>query len=343
MKNNSPIQVLLIEDSAFMRIVLSDFLRGVQDIELIDTATNGKEGVEKTVRLQPDVVISDMMMPDFDGVYVVKEIMRRIPTPVLLLSGLEKSSQEVFEALENGAFDFLEKPKGNIKVVGEQLAALIRAAAKAEPENAGLIQKQNTNVHTFGEQQNYDVIVVGASTGGPGAIESLLMQLPCNIAIPVIIAQHMPEAFIVSFAQRLERVTPFKVQVVGNGTQLAPGTIYMAPGRMNTALQKAEANAGPRTRLVKRQYKEFNSPSVDCLMETAAEQFGHRVMGVVLTGMGKDGTKGLRAIQENGGMTIAQDEASAVVYGMPKSAWESGAASYRVSLQEMGGFITSCL
>jgi two-component system, chemotaxis family, protein-glutamate methylesterase/glutaminase len=195
--------------------------------------------------------------------------------------------------------------------------------------------------HTFEAQLNYDIIVIGASTGGPSAIESVVNNLPTNLAVPVLIAQHMPERFIASFASRLNESTQFKVSVAQQGEHLLNGHIYLAPGTVNVRVSRN--SSGPVIQYVPDTYKEFNYPSIDCLFESVAAAYGHRAVGVILTGMGKDGTMGLSSMRKAGALTLAQDESSSVVYGMPKAAFESGAAIHRIPLTEISNFIITAL
>lgn len=341
------IRTLLIEDSALMRILISDLLRAAPDIELVGAAHNGKEGLEKTLSLQPDVVISDMVMPGFDGLYAVKSIMEKRPTPIILLSSLERENTQVFEALEAGAFDFIDKPKGDIKEgiksANYHLTDLVRAAAGSNiSKQAKGKNKKNSHFHSFHEDLQYHILVIGASTGGPGAIESILKQLPANLAIPVVIAQHMPGSFIDSFAQRLNQMCSLEVKVAEKNEVLEPGIVYLAPGHSNMKLEKNLLNGSTQVLFSSASFKEFNNPSIDCLMESVAKNYGRRSLGVILTGMGKDGALGLKAIKDAGGLTIAQDEESCVVYGMPKAAFDIGASTHIVKLKEIPGFIISC-
>jgi two-component system, chemotaxis family, protein-glutamate methylesterase/glutaminase len=341
------IRTLLIEDSAFMRILITDLLRAAPDIELVGAAGNGKEGVEKTLSLRPDVVITDMVMPQYDGLYAVRSIMKQRPTPIILLSSLERNDAQVFEALEAGAFDFVEKPRGDLKEgirkSDYRLTELVRAAAHSKAAVPGARKgRKNTHAHVFSADLHYRIIVIGASTGGPGAVEQVVKQLPVNLALPVVIAQHMPPSFIDSFARRLDLLTPLKVRVATANEVLEAGTIYLAPGHANMEVERSPVNGNVNVCFTDRVYREFNFPSIDCLMESVARVYGSAAMGVVLTGMGKDGTEGLMAMKNSGGLTLVQDEESCVVYGMPKAAWDAGAARHQIRLKEIPGFIISC-
>ena len=337
------IRTLLIEDSGFMRVLLSDLLTKDGNIEVVAVASNGFEGVEKVKSLKPDVVITDMVMPQFDGLYVVQELMREMPLPIILLSSLDRTDPKIFDALKEGAFDFVDKP-GNEEVTQGYLPLTNMIREASLTDYMKLCQRakgSNTFVHTFEAELNYDVIAMGASTGGPSAIESIITNLPVNLSVPVIIAQHMPERFIESFASRMAETTGLNVSVARDGEPLLNNHIYMAPGNANIKVDIFESSVV--TKYTYDHYKEFNCPSIDCLMNSVASVYGRRAVGVILTGMGKDGVAGLRKIRQAGGLTISQDELSSVVYGMPRVAFESGATKHQISLNEIPNFIISAL
>ncbi len=337
------IKTLLIEDSGFMRILLSDLLRKDETIEIVATASNGLDGVEKVKRFKPDVVITDMVMPEYDGLYVVQKLMKDMPLPIILLSSLNRTDPKIFDALKEGAFDFLDKPIGTSTQEGYlPLTNMIREASLTDYlKLRHRVKGRNTSIHTFEAKLNYDIIVLGASTGGPGAIELILSNLPDNLAVPMIIAQHMPERFIETFSSRLQESTGLNVSVARNGEALLNNHIYLAPGAANMRI--AFTGSSPIVEYVNDQYTEFNYPSVDCLFESIANVYGHRAIGVILTGMGKDGAVGLKKIKDAGGLTLTQNETSSVVYGMPKVAYESGAAMHQMQLSEIPNFIISAL
>jgi two-component system chemotaxis response regulator CheB len=341
------IKVLLIEDSGLMRLIISDILRTDATIEVVDTAENGKEGLEKTLQYKPHVVVTDVTMPEYDGVYAVRKIMEQIPTPIVVLSSLGKVNSLVFDALYEGAIDFVDKPRNNsvsgIREVNSQLLNAIKAASKANPQSLIREKRRKSSVPVTEAKSTYDAICLGASTGGPGAIEKIIEKLPASVSIPVIIAQHMPQRFIESFAKRLDSVTPLRVQLACKGEKLAGNTIYLAPGHSNTQIIQDIYSGRPVFSYTSRAYAEFNFPSVDCLMLSAAKVYKHKLIGVILSGMGKDGTEGMRAIYDAGGYTIAQDEASSIVYGMPKCVVENGAARSIIPLEDIPAAIIKCL
>ncbi len=336
------IRTVVIEDSGLMRIMISDALRADPLIEVVGTAVNGQEGVDKVLKLLPDVVVTDMVMPEYDGLYAVRNIMAKAPIPIILLSSLDRTTGAVFDALEAGALDFIDKPAGKVEFNKsiQRLLKVIKAASNAD-NLKGVTARENHATHSFSGILPYHVIVIGASTGGPSALESIILRLPSNLRVPVIIAQHMPARFIEAFAERLGKLVPLKVVVAKSNEVLRGGEIYLVPGTKNMVVRRDERGL-VRFYYSKRQYKEFNSPSIDCIMESVASTYGEKAIGVILTGMGRDGSNGLLQIKEAGGLTVAQDAQSCVVNGMPQAARDRGAAGHVVDLREIPGFIMSC-
>jgi two-component system chemotaxis response regulator CheB len=347
------INLLLVDDSGFMRLILADMLESDEQIRVVATAENGKEAFEKVKAYRPDVVLLDLVMKDFDGLYAVREIMAHQPTPIVILSSLGNTNfNAVFEALEAGAYDFLNKPhsehSARIRDLQPQLVAKIRQASAVD--RSRLIQRKssvNQHPHTFDRVLNFDVIAVGASTGGTGAIEEILKKLPGNFPLPVVIAQHMPAGFVPLFAKRLDGMLPLQVKMAEAGERLQGGTVYIAPGHCNTMIHsEGGARSGARhgsIAFTDQTFPEFNHPSVDCLMESVAQVYGSRALAVILTGMGKDGAAGMDQLHQKKALTLAQDEQTCVVFGMPKAAIERNAIQHILPIGEIPGFIVSCL
>lgn len=346
MEKRKGINVLVVDDSVLMRLLIKDILQEDKEIIVSAQAKDSKEGLELCKLHKPDVVLLDMNMGDYDGLYGVKHIMEQCPTPIVILSAVGNTDMSpVLEALSIGAIDYINKPAKNSSDFSEITTSLIekvRGAASAEVKQE---QKKNAIVnvfpHSFVGDVNYDVIVIGSSTGGPSAIERVISNLPGNLAVPVIIAQHMPSNFVPSFAQRLDALTPLKVTMARKDDVLEPGKVLIAPGSRNIIVRKE--NEKIVIDYTNTRYKEFNFPSVTGLMLSVAEVYKNKCIGVILTGMGKDGMEGMKAINDAGGFTIAQNEASCVVYGMPRAAVEAGAVKQVVPLNEIGGFLVSCL
>lgn len=317
-----------------MRILLSDLLREDGGIEVIASAGNGFDGVLKARELKPDVIITNMVMPQYDGLYVVKTLTKEMSVPIIVLSALHRSDPKIYSALQEGAFMFLSKPaKHEIEEGYNRLRKVVHKASLIEDT----VTEQDA-VATPRKSKQFDIIALGVSTGGPKTIEYIVQNLPEYIDAPILVAQHMPDLFIESLANRLNDTSERRVSVLQDGEEMMPNHIYFAPGTSNIRVVRGEGHK-PVIKFVDDIYKEFNNPSVDCLFESIADVYGSRALAVILTGMGRDGVVGLQRIKESGGVTIAQDETSSVVYGMPRAAFESGAALHKLSIQEIPEFI----
>lgn len=340
------INVVVADDSVFMRMLIRDILEEDSRLKVVGQAKDGKDAVALCTQLHPDVVLLDMQMGEYDGLYGIRQIMKECPTPIVILSAMGNTDMKmIMEALSLGAVDYLNKPaknNSNLREVKQSLIEKVKEAATITPKvPAAEIPAINTNPHSFSEELQYDVIVIGASTGGPTAIEQVLTRLPGNLAVPVLVVQHMPPNFVPSFAARLDALTPLAVSMALKDDVLKKGHVLIVPGSRNTIVRREKENVvidfSPK------RYKEYNFPSVSCVMESVAEVYGKRCIGIILTGMGRDGTEGMVAIKKAGGYTIAQSEATCVVNGMPKSAVDAGCINEIVPLDKIGGFVVSCL
>ena len=347
--SESTIKVLVVDDSGLMRLLIQDMLAEEQTIEVMDTAVNGKEAYEKTLLLNPHVLVLDLVMKDYDGLYAVNKIMQEIPKPIIILSSAGNTDPgKVLEALNAGAFDFLNKPEGafgsKVRKIQSLLINKIKQAAEAQLDTLTKRKKSKNNLpHTFDHSGRYEIIVIGASTGGTTAIETILTHLPENLPLPVIIIQHIPPDFGYSFAERLNHLTPFNVTIPQNNEVLLSGKVYIAPSEHNLRLEMDSTNQLIIFKYTNELFKEYNFPSIDSLMISAANIFKNKIMGVILSGMGRAGTQGMQLIHELGGLTIAQNEESCVVYGMPKSAIEKEVIHHIVHLNDIPGFMVSAL
>lgn len=346
MINSKVINVLVADDSVFMRMLIKDILEADTHVKVVAQAKDGKDAFQLCSQHKPDVVLLDMTMGEYDGIYGVKKIMEQCPTPIIILSALGNSNMSpIMEALSLGAVDYLNKPassNSNIREVGDPLIQKVKEAAQINL--AGKVKADavvNINPHTFTGQLNYDVIVIGSSTGGPTAVEKVITNLPGNLTVPVLIAQHMPSNFVPSFASRLDALTPLSVSMARKDDVVEKGKVLIAPGSRNIIVRKEQDKVV--IDYTHKRYKEFNFPSVTGLMESVAEVYGAKSIGVILTGMGKDGCEGMKAIYGSGGYTIAQSQETCVVYGMPRAAVEEKCVRHIVPLNEIGGFIVSCL
>ncbi len=335
------IRVLIVDDSATARAVLSDILTSDTSIEVIGTASDAFIARDKIVELKPDVICLDVEMPRMDGITFLKKLMHYMPLPVIMVSSLTQSgAKTTLEALEAGAVDFVPKPHSHIydgkDEMRDELIAKVKAAAKAKVFKKTLTT-QVANQTSLAQTTN-KIVAIGASTGGTEALKDVLMALPRN-APGMIIVQHMPANFTAQFAQRLNSLCSVEVREAKNGDSIIPGVALIAPGDYHMVVRRSGA----------RYYVEIGSgekvsghrPSADVLFHSVAKIAGTNAIGVILTGMGGDGAKGLLAMRNAGANTIGQDEASCVVYGMPKVAYEVGAVERQLPLHKVADGIIS--
>lgn len=340
--STNPLKILVVDDSAFMRLLVSDLLSEDKEIEVIGAAINGLEAVEKTEALKPDVVLLDLHMAEYDGLYAVKAIMKKCPTPILILSSVGNTDLEpVFEALKNGAVDYMNKPdrnKSKMREIQSELISKVKSTARAKPTSLSFSATTATAaIKQKRKKSSFEIIAIGASTGGPSAIEQIISNLPVNFDIPIVICQHMPTSFIPPFVSRLNSLT--RLNVVTGILNMTPtaGTIIFCPGQTNLIIKKDEGKVF--IDFTNKKYPEYNNPSINAMMESMAEVYGKKTVGILLTGMGKDGVNGMKAIKKAGGFTIAQDKESSVIYGMPKVAVEQNAVDISLDIKEISGYL----
>ncbi len=337
------IRVLVVDDSALIRLLLSQILAADPHIEVVATATDPFDAREKIKRYNPDVLTLDVEMPKMDGLTFLQNLMRLRPMPVVMISTLtERGADVTLRALELGAFDFVTKPHADVKVTLERYAdhirSVVRAAASANVSAERYAVQQRPSAHTGKHGYRYDVIAVGASTGGTEAIKDLLLQLPDDLP-PIVMAQHIPDVFSTSYAQRLNQTIGFPVTEVRGPMPLLPGHAYLAPGDDHLLVEYRGKQLFAQIK--KTEPVNRHRPSVDVLFDSVAQCAADRAIGVLLTGMGADGAKGLLAMKEAGAFTVVQDEASSVVWGMPRAAFELGAAEKVLPLQKIGQALLS--
>lgn len=323
----APIRVLVVDDSAVVREVLVRELSREPDIEVVDTAPDPFVARDKIVRLQPDVMTLDVEMPRMDGITFLRKVMEHRPVPTIVLSSLTpKGGEMAMEAMQAGAVDVLCKP-GAAYSVGDLvsiLAGQIRAAARVRPEKLSpRVAVPAAPVRQSLSRTTNKVIALGASTGGTQALEAVLTALPPNMP-GILVAQHMPPEFTKAFAQRLDRLCALDVREASEGEAVVPGTVLLAPGNWHLELRRSGARYVAALHQGERRH--YQRPAVDCLFESVAQFAGRNAVAALLTGMGADGAEGLLRIREAGGRTIAQDEATSVVWGMPGEAVKRGAA-----------------
>jgi two-component system chemotaxis response regulator CheB len=342
------IRVIVADDSSFMRLLISDILNSSdKGIEVIDTARDGKEAFEKSIASDPDVLILDMIMGEHDGLYAVENLMRSKPLPILILSSLgNRDIRPIIQALEAGAFDHLNKPhkgEGKLREIDRELIQKVEAAAKIDRSKLKLgTIRVDPRPKTFKEDCDFDVIAIGASTGGPATLERILLKFPPNLVVPVLIVQHMPDRFLRDFTVRLDEMTPIEVKYGEEGTLIEAGKVYVMPGDINPIVE-SYGNGKKRVASTSHSFPAYDNPSIDGLLESVAHEYTSRSIGVLCTGMGKDGASGLKAIRDQGGWTLAQDEATSVVHGMPGEAIAIDAVDQVLPSTAIGDRLISCL
>ena len=343
-----------------MRRALSAIIATDTELELVGTAFNGRNALEKIDKLDPDVVTMDIEMPELDGIGALKEIMasREHPPAILMCSSLTvEGSRSALDALQHGAADVIAKPTSaagihqspdarlmldKIRGVAKhrrQFRRFARVAQAATSERAASERPKRAVPISSIPKRPVSCVVVGSSTGGPPALEAMLGQLPADLAVPVVVAQHMPPMFTQSLASRLDSLTALTVVHAETGMPLLPGTVYIAQGGRH--LRVARVGAGrSRLEITNQPAEALYKPSVNVLFESAAQVFGPKVMGVMLTGMGDDGAKGSKSLVDAGGMLLGQTEASCVVYGMPRAVQEAGLVTAQLDPADLGRAIT---
>ena len=366
------IKVLVVDDSSFFRRRLTEILTKDGDIELVDTAVNGREAVDKALALKPDVITMDVEMPVLDGISAVRQIMQQQRIPILMFSSLtHEGAKATLDALEAGAVDFLPKKFEDIArdkdEAGQLLRDRVRAVARkrqlgrpmfsssaiprTESVTSRLTERSSLTRSSFERPKlnervapassrfapsgrSYKLVAIGTSTGGPVALQRIITALPANFPLPIVLIQHMPAAFTGAFAQRLNSLSKVEVCEAKDNDVLRPGVAYLAPGGKQMLIEGSDRDA--RLRI-----KEDDSPritfkpSVDITFATAAKTFSDKVLAIVLTGMGADGREGARLLKQQGARIWAQDEASCVVYGMPQAIAAAGLMDQEVGLNDV--------
>ncbi|MDX1763893.1 MAG: chemotaxis response regulator protein-glutamate methylesterase [bacterium] len=341
------IRALVVDDSAYLRRLISNTLNGMPRVEVVATAFNGQEAITMVLRQKPDLITLDLEMPEMNGFTFLRWLMHNQPTPTIVISA-EGREDTVLRALDLGAADFIVKPTRKISpelgaiqdLLIEKVISLrdLKIEKVKDRLETRLAQREEVQPVSRGPTVgNLDIVTIGASTGGPPAIQMILNLLPADFPTPVAVAQHMPPSFTRFFAERLNGACKLKVKEAEEGDEICPGLVLIAPGGKN---MRFERRAGS-TRVVLTEKKESDRyvPSVDVMMESAAEIFGSRTLGVILTGMGNDGTEGMAAIKKAQGQTMAESEETAVIFGMPGEAIERGVVDQVIKLDRVAEMI----
>jgi two-component system, chemotaxis family, protein-glutamate methylesterase/glutaminase len=334
---SAPVRVLVVDDSAVMRQLLTTLLEADPDIKVVGTAADPQIARERIKALNPDVITLDIEMPHMDGLTFLRKIMTLRPTPVVMISTLtQRGADTTFEALEIGAVDFIAKPTEGLAEALAELAGEIQAKVKAAAGSRVGIRRAVPARSVARPQQPRrladKIVFVGASTGGVEALKALLLGLPADCP-PVLITQHMPPRFTLGFAQRLDRECAMRVSEATHDEPIEPGHVYIAPGSHH--LEIARQGSRNICRLSDGPTVSGHRPSVDVLFRSAARVTGKKAVGAILTGMGKDGAEGLLELRRAGAITLGQDEGSSLIYGMPRVAFERGAVMRQHPLEHM--------
>lgn len=360
------INVLVVDDSALMRKVVSDILTEDKEINVVATARNGLEAVEKVEKFRPDVVTLDVEMPVLDGLHALGYIMSECPTPVVMLSAVDsKSAESTLNAFEYGAVDFLQKPSGNISLniadIATEIRTKVKMASKVDLKKLGFMEEhvkktreikkkplpttQRKKVTNKMHKANGKIIAIASSTGGPRALEQVIPKLPGDLKAPVVIVQHMPAGFTASLANRLDGQSQLTVTEAKEGDILHAGHAYLAPGNYHMEIVST-VNKGIRHEVVslnQNPREQGVRPCANILFKSLVPIYGSNIVSAVLTGMGADGADGVEEIKKAGGKAIAEDEKTCVVYGMPKAVVQRGLADSVISLEKISTEIVRML
>ena len=337
------LRVVVIDDSAYVRKVVREILSRSPFIEVVGTARDGREALEVVERLEPDVVTCDLIMPELDGVGYVREQMQRRPVPIIIMSVAKETAEAALTALDAGAIDFVQKPTAlaseKIFEVSAELIEKVKAAGnitlnRIPTSPATEIVPASEPAPNVSGSHAVDLVVIGVSTGGPQGLKRLIPQLPEDFPVPVVMVMHMPVGYTEMYAAKLNELSRLEVREAAEGDEVTRGRVFLAPAGRHLSL-KRDADDKIVTHLDARPFDTLHRPAVDVLFQSAAELYGNRVLGVVMTGMGSDGKQGAAWIKSQGGLVFTEAESSCVVYGMPCAVVEAGLSDKSIDLDEM--------
>jgi two-component system chemotaxis response regulator CheB len=332
------VRVLVVDDSAYIRKVVKEMLSRSPALEVVGTARDSEEALELVEQLKPDVVTCDLIMPGTDGVDFIQRQMSRRRLPIVIVSMAGESSERVLSGLDAGAIDFVQKPTAlateRVFDVADELVAKVIAASGASMRELPQAQPARGAISTAAFQNRYSALVVGVSTGGPQGLKSVIAPLPADFPIPVAVVLHMPIGYTEAYAKRLDELSGLTVVEAHDGDEFRPGVVLVAPAGRHLKLHR-EADGRVISRLDVRPLDTPHRPSVDVLFQSAAEVYGARVLGVVMSGMGSDGRDGAAWIKARGGAVLTEAEETCVVYGMPRAIVEAGLSDEEVPLYRL--------
>jgi two-component system chemotaxis response regulator CheB len=334
---------MVIDDSAYVRKVVREILSRSPFVEVVGAARDGREALDLVEELNPDVITCDLNMPELDGVGFVREQMQRRPLPIIIMSVANETAEAALTALDAGAVDFVQKPTAlaseKIFDVSTELIEKVKAAGHialsriaAVPPPAAVPASEP--VMSITGNHSVDIVVLGISTGGPQALKRLIPQLPANFPVPVLMVMHMPVGYTEMYAAKLNELSNLEVREAAEGDEVIPGRVLLAPAGRHLTVKRGSSGKIV-THLDAKPFGTLHRPSVDVMFQSAAEVYGNRILGVVMTGMGSDGKQGAAWIKSQGGLVFTEAESSCVVYGMPCAVVEAGLSDKSVALEDM--------
>jgi two-component system chemotaxis response regulator CheB len=337
------LRVLVVDDSAYVRKVVSQMLGRSPSIQVVGAARDGAEALALVEELKPDVVTCDLNMPVMDGVAFVREQMARRRVPIVIISIAAESGEQVLAALDAGAVDFVQKPTAlateRLLDIADELTEKVKAAGESRQTRRPIppVPASRVAMPRRAERGEFDIVVIGISTGGPQGLKVLVPQLPADFPVPIAMVMHMPVGYTEMYARKLDEMSALRVIEAGEANVVEPGTVYLAPAGRHLSFRRDGGHI--ITHLDVRPLDTPHRPSVDALFHSAAEVYGARVLGVVMTGMGNDGREGSAWIKARGGCILTEAEESCVVYGMPRSVVEAGLSDKSVPLEGIAAAI----
>ena len=338
----SIVRVLVVDDSAYVRKMVTQMLSRSPFVEVVATAHDGLEALELVESLNPDVITCDLNMPEMGGVRFVQEQMARRAIPIVIMSIANRAAEDVLAALDAGAIDFVQKPTAlaseRLLDVAEELVEKVKAAARASVRIAPAVAAVAPPLPiSRGDVTSVDIVVVGISTGGPQGLKNFVPRLPQNFPVPVAIVLHLPIGYTEMYARKLDELSALHVSEAQEGDEVVPGRVLLAPAGRHLTFRRVDRRVVAHLDL--RPLDTPHRPAVDVLFQSAADVYGARTLGVVMTGMGSDGREGAAWIKARGGRILTEAEASCVVYGMPRSVVEAGLSDLSVTLEQMASAV----